>query len=325
MLAAGTLDIADAFSTDPYTGNGGTQTITNGIDLSGKGGLVWVKGRNLALDHQLFDTSRGALNYLSSSTTSAQATMANTLTSFNSNGFSLGSNNYVSSDGFIYVAWTFRKAPKFFDVVTYTGDGVAGREIAHNLEATVGWLVIKRLDSTGTWFNYHDGLSKAGDPQALILNETSASFTANATLWNLTYPTSTHFTVGTNGSVNASGGTYVAYLFAHDTDDDSVIQCGSYTGNGSATGPVVTLGWEPQWLLIKRSDGSTNWVLYDNQRSPSNPLNDVLYVDTSNAEAEFTVLNLDFNSTGFQLKGTNGQVNASGGTYIYMAIRKEGA
>jgi hypothetical protein len=325
MLAAGTLDIADAFSTDLYAGNSSTQTITNGIDLDGEGGLVWIKSRSTAYNHYLIDSERGITQKLNSDSTGAQAAQSD-ISSFNSDGFSLshywGGQNF---SGHTFVAWTFRKAPKFFDVVTYTGDGVAGREIAHNLEATVGWLVIKRLDSTGTWFNYHDGLSKAGDPQALILNETSASFTANATLWNLTYPTSTHFTVGTNGSVNASGGTYVAYLFAHDTDDDSVIQCGSYTGNGSATGPVVTLGWEPQWLLIKRSDGSTNWVLYDNQRSPSNPLNDVLYVDTSNAEAEFTVLNLDFNSTGFQLKGTNGQVNASGGTYIYMAIRKEGA
>jgi hypothetical protein len=322
MLAAGTLDIADAFSTDPYTGNGGTQTITNGIDLSGKGGLVWVKGRNLALDHQLFDTSRGALNYLSSSTTSAQATMANTLTSFNSNGFSLGSNNYVSSDGFIYVAWTFRKAPKFFDVVTYTGDGTAFRSVAHNLGITPGLVIVKNLSTAKDW-----AVGVVGQ-HIMTLNSTAASPQYNDGYINPNNNTDETFYLNSNaglkGKINDTGDSYVAYLFAHDTDASGVIQCGSYTGNGSTSGPVITLGWEPQWLLIKLS-AAANWFLYDSQRSPSNPRNKVIQPNLSAAEFQTAAVNIDFNSTGFQCKTGDPSTNASGGTYIYMAIRKEGA
>jgi hypothetical protein len=125
-------------------------------------------------------------------------------------------------------------------------------------------------------------------------------------------------------SFNTSGQTYVAYLFAHDTDDSSVIQCGSYTGNGSATGPVVTLGWEPQWLLVKKaSSGSEEWIMLDSVRGMGAGANPRLYASSSAAESPVDYV--DSTSTGFEIKSSNGAVNTNAGTYIYMAIRKEGA
>jgi hypothetical protein len=319
------IDIADAFSADPYTGNGGTQTITNGVDMSGEGGLTWIKSRSAATDHQLFDTERGAIKELISNSTAAEATDADTLTAFNSDGFSLGADSNVNTSAATYVAWTFRKAPKFLDVVKYTGDGVAGRTVAHGLSAAVGSIIIKRTDTTSNWAVYHRANTAAPETDYLSLNLANAT-ADDATYWNDTAPNDSVFTVGTNAAVNASGGTYVAYLFAHDTTASSVIQCGSYTGNGSATGPVITLGWEPQWLLTKQVTSSNLWLIYDNQRSPTNPRDDLILPSSSDAEITNSSANaIDFTATGFQLKGGGFNINQSGETYIYMAIRKEGA
>jgi hypothetical protein len=324
MLAAGGLDIADAFSTNIFAGNGGLQTITSGIDLSGEGGLVWAKIRTQADAHFFFDTERGTDLTVSSDSSSAAQNNAGANFAFSSTGHSIN-NNYGSMNfsGRNYVHWTFRKAPKFFDVVTYTGTGSA-TTVAHGLGGTVGSIIIKRTDTTSNWAVYHRSNTAAPETDYLSINLTNAT-ADDATYWNDTAPTDSVFTVGTNAAVNASGGTYVAYLFAHDTDDDGVVQCGSYTGNGSATGPVITLGWEPQWLLIKQTDGGGNWLIYDNQRSPSNPMDDVLLPNDPLAEYTQSSYGLDFTATGFQLKGITSDTNTNGGTYIYMAIRKEGA
>jgi hypothetical protein len=323
MLAAGGIDIADAFSTDLYTGTSAARDITNGIDLSGEGGMVWFKSRSNATNHYIYDTARGGSDFLSSNSTNAESTDTGAVT-FNSDGYTVDSGNLNYSSR-TYVAWTFRKAPKFFDVVTWTGDGVAGREIAHDLGQEVGMILVKRTNSGEAWFVYHRSL---GAGKNLSLNFDYAASTEGNVPGTQTWydtPTDSGFYVGSTNRNNGSGSTYVAYLFAHDTEDDSVIQCGSYTGNGSATGPVVTLGWEPQWLMIKRTDAAENWFMFDNQRSTSNSRNDVLYPNRSDAESSTTAFNVDFNTTGFQLKTSNGVLNGSGGTYIYMAIRKEGA
>lgn len=321
---AGALDIADAFSTDLYTGNGSTQTITNGVNLAGEGGLVWIKGRSGATDHQLFDTERGATKQLRANSTDAEATDADALTAFNLGGFSIGADAKVNTNTATYAAWTFRQAPKLFDVVTYTGDGVAGRTIAHNLGIEPGMIVVKRRNTTGGWPVYHRSNTAAPETDYLLLNDTAATADLS-TYWNDTAPTNSLFTVGSNSDVNASGGTYVAYLFAHDTAADGFIQCGSYTGNGSATGPVINLGWEPQWLLIKRSDSAGNWIIYDNARDTTNPRTAILLVASSSAEINSTEYSYDFTSTGFQVKTSGILFNASGGSYIYVAIRAEGA
>ena len=197
--------IEDVFSTYLYTGTGASQTITNGIDLSGKGGLTWIKGRSGATDHALYDTARGATFDLVSNSTAAQTTQATGLTAFGSTGFSIGALAKLNTSAATYASWTFRKQPKFFDVVTWTGTG-ANRTIAHALGSVPGTIIVKRTDTTADWAVYHRSLANT---QYLVLNTTAATATG-ATYWNSTTPTSSVFSVGTNASVNASGGTYVA-------------------------------------------------------------------------------------------------------------------
>ena len=214
MAAAGAVGgatyVDDVFSTYVYTGNESARAINNGIDLSGKGGLVWVKSRNDTHDHHLVDTERGANDILESNTSDAEATIANRITGFNSNGFNLGSAGQVNGTSvYDYSSWTFRKAPGFFDVVTYTGNG-SNRTIAHSLGSVPGMIMVRRLDTGDSWFTYHKSL---GGTKRIYLNATNAAVT-NSTAWNDTDPTSSVFSVGTDSGVNASGGTYVAYVFA---------------------------------------------------------------------------------------------------------------
>ena len=316
--------VEDVFSTYLYTGNGAAQTINNGIDLAGKGGLVWTKLRGNGSNQLFVDTIRGNTNLLFSDKTDAQISYNAGITSFLSDGYTLGTDNdgygfnYSAASPTTTVSWTFRKAPKFFDVVTYTGTGVAGRTVAHSLGSVPGMIIIKSSSNAATnWVVYHRSI---GATKWLALNLTNAAGTSVAP-FNNTEPTSTNFTVGNSGWSNANGYSYVAYLFAHDTDTDGLIQCGSYTGNGSTSGPVVTLGWEPQYLMIKRTDTIGSWTLLDNMRGmPVGSNGRDLYANYS--DAEYNSLAVSPTSTGFQLATTISEVNASGGTYIYMAIRR---
>ncbi|QSL99533.1 hypothetical protein CRP13_gp45 [Roseobacter phage CRP-13] len=323
------LNVEDVFSTYLYQGNGSTQTITNGIDLDGEGGLTWIKSRgdNGAgpENHQLFDTERGANKVLQSNSTLAEATYTQRLTSFNSDGFSVGSDYDVNNPSPTFASWTFRKAPKFFDVVTYTGDGVNGREIAHDLGCDVGFMIVKRTDTTSSWHCWHNSGTTTNGYIELDQASTYSTYTG---LWNNTSPTSTAFTLGTDSVVNASGGTYVAYLFAHNDGDGDfgadgdadIIKCGSVTigGSGNAT---VNLGFEPQWLMVKNAtSGGYDWQILDTMRgfraSPDNNA-PALFANTSGSESGQGDPNLT--STGFEWDGGGGAPNQ---TYIYMAIRR---
>lgn len=312
--------VDDVFSTYLYTGNGSTQTITNGIDLAGKGGLVWIKARSIGYSHMLVDTARGVDKQLASQSTQGH-TSPDDMASFTSTGFSL---DYQAGDGNAsgqtYASWTFRKAAKFLDVVTYTGDG-ANRTISHSLGSVPGMIVVKRTDAVSEWKVYHNSIANT---EFLALNTTAAKAT-DATLWNSTTATSSVFSIGTHADVNTNAGTYVAYLFAHDTGTDGIIQCGSYTGNGSMTGPTVTLGWEPQWVMIKKVSSATNsdWYLIDNMRSmtSSSSQNATLYANLSVAE-DTGQNNISPTATGFYPITNSTALNGNGDTYIYLAIRR---
>jgi hypothetical protein len=314
--------IESCFSTYLYTNDTypSNLTITNGIDLSGKGGLVWMKNRSLVRNHNLYDTARGALKQLRSDGTDGDITNAGGygLTAFNANGFSLGTDidgENVSN----VVSWTFRKQPKFFDIVTYTGNG-AIRNIAHNLGSVPGFIIVKRLDTARSWAVYHRSL---GANKYLNLNATTGVNAGDYDgYWNLTEPTSTVFTVRTDGDVNTNGGSYVAYLFAHDaggfglTGTDNVISCGGFTADGSGNA-TVSLGYEPQWILTKRTSSATDWQIYDNMRkfTADNVAQTALRPNLSTAESgSFSYAT---NSTGFSLTS----VGASN-TFIYIAIRR---
>lgn len=315
------LFVESVFSTYLYTGNGSTQTITNGIDLAGEGGLVWLKSRSLAEAHQLFDTERGIYNRIFSNSTNAQSTGTNSLTAFNSDGFSIGDNNISNTSGSTNASWTFRKAQKFFDVVTYTGNGVANRQIAHNLGSTPGCIIIKRTDAAVNWVVYHAAL---GSGKKLFLNTTS-EFSSSSTFPSGGTYNSTIFTIDGSGGdsvVNASGGTYVAYLFAHDAGgfgadgSENVISCGSFTMDGSGDPASITLGYEPQMVIVKRTDSTSNWYIEDNMRGlPVTGNGKQLYANTSGAEA---AQNIAYpNATGFTWN-----IGIPSATYIYIAIRR---
>jgi hypothetical protein len=325
--ATDSVYVEDVFSTYVYDGKSVSQTITNGIDLATKGGMVWTKARSTALPHEITDTVRGfspnGYAYsLSSNTTDAQSNYSD-VTSFNTTGFSLGRvSDNGNSGGNTYASWTFRKQPKFFDIVTYTGNGVAGRQIPHALGSTPGMIIIKSTSlSTENWIVYHRSL---GGTKYLFLNTTGAANTASAGWYN-TNPTSTVFTVSSNDLVNKNGATYVAYLFAHDAGGfgaagtDSVVSCGSYTTNGSAYASV-NLGWEPQFLLMKRSDGAGNWRMLDTMRGNSVQASSgqqLLYSNLSNAEQASSGYGYP-TSTGF-IVTSDDAINAN---FIYLAIRR---
>ena len=321
--------IEDYFSTFLFTGNASTQTITNGIDLSTKGGLVWTKNRTNAYDNYLYDTARGVNKVLLSNNTIDQQSLANTLTAFNSNGFTLGNSDYGNiTNGAAAVSWSWAKAPKFFDVVTYTGNGASSQAITHNLGSTPGCVIVKRTDSTSFWLVWHRGFSSP-DVSYGYLNSTDPFQPDSPNNNWAAAPTSTTFTPAANYNVN--GATYVAYLFAHNaggfglTGTDNVISCGSYTSNGSTIS--VNLGWEPQWILIKRTSNTGNWNVTDNMRGMTAATANAsapLFPNLSDAELAASSTNGPaINATGFTVPYSSSAFNyPSGETYIYIAIRR---
>jgi hypothetical protein len=317
--------VEDVFSTYLYTGNGSTQTITNGIDLSTNGGLVWIKRRNLGGSHNFIDTVRGQNKILFSDFDFGEftSTPGTGLTSFTSSGFELGPSyvNFTNTSGSSLVSWTFRKAEKFFDVVTWTGTG-ADQTISHNLGSTPGCIIVKQTSGDGEWYVYHRSLSAPSQNWLRLGNTAAANGDVGQDLWGP--PTSTTFKADTYLGHSTSGATYVAYLFAHDAggfgDDgeQNVISCGSFTADGSGNFSV-NLGYEPQWLMFKRTDSASNWVMIDNMRGwTASGDEQRLLANTSGAET--TAANYEsLTATGFESL-TNSY--AAGSTYIYIAIRR---
>jgi len=313
--------IESVFSTYLYTGNSSTQTITNGIDLSGKGGLVWLKDRAGGGNHILQDTVRGANNYLNSDETTASQTLAGTNFAFASSGFSMN-NSYLgfNANGNPYASWTFRKQPKFFDVVTYTGTN-SSQNVAHNLGAVPGVIIYKRSSGIANWCVL--ARKNDGTYESFYLNTTGATqYTApDATVAGLTSTTfdpSAVFGGETNGITG--GNQYIAYLFAHNaggfglTGTDNVISCGSFV---HSIGGFVDLGFEPQWVLTKRVSGVDDWRLFDNMRGMTMGDDSLLNPNTAGAENNSAGNDyLNPQPTGFTTIGFDS------GTHIYIAIRR---
>ncbi len=321
------LDVDEVFSTYLYDGNGSTQTIINGIDLSGEGGLVWQKGRSLAYDHQLTDTERGVNKTLSTVNTASEATRQS-VSQFNTNGFLVGTEGDTNANNQTYASWTFRKAEKFFDVVTYTGNGVQGRSIAHNLGSTPGCIIVKKTNAAGTdWAVYHRGVDASSPEGYHIRLNTTAARQATIYTWGNTAPTSTAFFVGNSGFTNNNTDTYVAYIFAHNDGDGEfgpnadadIIKCGSFTG--SSSGSLINLGFEPQWVMWKKINSAGSWFIADSMRfftskPPNNGQVMTLKAESSAAEAGPDYY-MGLDSQGFWEDGLG-----TSDTYIYIAIRR---
>lgn len=319
------LYVEDVFSTYIYDAAHGTSPIVNGINLADDGGMVWFKHRTATYSNILFDTERGTSNHLVSNTTAGNATSIG-LGSFNTNGFSFsGANLNVNSAA--HVAWSFRKAEGFCDIVTYTGDGTSGRNISHNLGSRPAFVMIKRTDAPSSWAVWVK-IDNTRALTALNLNTTSATGVSVSTYWmdGMTSSVISLTKVADNGSGNThnvNGGTYVAYLFGDEAifgedADEQICKMGSYTAD-SSNAYFVNLGFEPQWVMIKKTSGTGDWELLDTMRGfGADAANDeILKANSSNAEA--SDYGAFISSTGFY--GSN-QSGANGSTYIYMAIRR---
>lgn len=285
-----------------YVGNGGSQSI------SGAGfapDLVWIKDRSAAKDWAATDIQRGATKNLLIPSEAVQSTQAEGITSFDSDGFSIGNYSNVNTLSNNYVAWCWNKAPAAgLDVVTYTGTGGA-RTVNHNLGKIPRFIVVKALDRVAPWTIYHVSL---GAGSSIEFNG-NAPATSSAK-WNNTSPTTTNFSLGGDLNLNGSGFNYIAYVFAEANS-----KFGAYSGNGSTSGPIVTTGFTPKLLVIVRSSGGS-WLAWDSKRSPANPRDKYLYLSATNAEE--AGIAVDFLADGFQIRSTSNAINRSGSNFLYM-------
>ena len=317
-----------------YTGTGSTQSVT-GVGFSPD--AVWIKDRTSAQNHYILDTVRGATVNLFPNTTNADITSSATLTSFDSDGFTVTTSAGVNGSGDSYVSWNWRGSDSSavsntdgtitstvsanttagFSVVTYTGNGSAGATVGHGLGTAPDMIIVKWRSgaySSTDWNVYH---TSTGNTNYTILNSTTAS-TADSTKWNNTSPTSTVFTLGNGASVNgSSSANYVAYCFA---EVEGFSKFGKFTGNGSSDGTFVYTGFRPAFVIIKRSDSANSWGMNDSSRNLYNPTQQILWADLSNADEDRTARPLDLLSNGFKIRTTESNCNASGGTYIYMCF-----
>ena len=316
-----------------YTGNGTSQSINNSVNgVSFQPDFVWYKDRSVARDHALFNVTSGATYLMSSNNTSAESAVAGTLTSFNSNGYSIGSAANANANGETYVGWqwkgggtgvtnnsgtitsTVSASPSSgFSIATYTGTG-ANATVGHGLGVAPSMIIFKRRDNTGNWAVYH---TSVGNTAALYMNLTAAP-SVNSVFFNNTSPTSSVFSIGTGTDLNVSGSTNVAYCFSAVSGYSAF---GKWTGNGSSDGPFVFTNFRPRYVMWKRTDVSGDgWWIVDSSRNTYNVATQLLFAQSSTSETAITTP-IDFLSNGFKLRnGADGSINGSGGTYIYMAF-----
>jgi len=316
--------LADSFANKLYDGNGGTQLIT-GLGFSPS--MVWLKGRSFADNHNMADTVRGPLKYVFPNSTDLQFTSSNYLSSFDSDGFTLGNDGSGNASGQTFVAWTWKanSIPTInttgtiqsiasanqtagFSIVSWTSTSSSSDTIGHGLGVKPDVVLYKKLSATGSWFWYTDVIDGSWDELVLNSNAAKSDFAG-------TYATSTTF----KSVTSSSGANWITYCFASVAGFSKM---GTYNGSGS-DGNVVATGFKPSWVIIKRSNSTGGWLMFDSARSPSNPVNDRL--EANNNQAEQTNSGdkfLDFNATDFEANGSDSELNASGGTYIYMAFKE---
>ena len=303
------------FQVKLYTGDGSTQSITLDGDEDMQPDMVWIKNRGGADGHNLFDAVRGATKRLRTNDNTVENTGADTLTSFDSDGFSLGADTTgdgVNISGYTPVAWCWEEsATSGTDIVTFTGTG-GTQNISHSLSAVPEMIICKSRSAAGAWYTYHAGVASDAETDYLKLNANEA-VADGVTVWNDTAPTTSVFTVG---SAFDNTTTYVAYAFA---PKQGYSKFGSYTGNGSTNGSTVWCGFTPAFVLIK-STASGVWRLWDNKRDALNPNTANFQTNASDAEYDDASVSIDFLSSGFKVRSTDSSYNGSGTSYAYMAF-----
>ena len=325
---------SDYFNTVLYTGN---QTARN-ITMDFAPNWVWIKKRTGASgtsNHYLLDSVRGANKVLYSNATNAEETNTNSVTAFNSDGFSLGNDTDVNVNSGTFVSWNWKAGTSVsgntggsgtaksysgsvntdagFSIISYTGNFTNGQTTPHHLGAVPKMIIVKNYaNASESWNVYHESI---GNTKYLVLNTTAAADTAPR--WNNTSPTSTVFTNGANGATNANNETIIAYCFA---EKQGYSKFGSYVGsNSGAYGPFIYTGFKPAFVLIKDSSAANAWTIRDDKRNTYNPATNFLVPDSNAAEVTLGEA-VDILSNGFKIKANGGKVQDSGNTYIYMAF-----
>jgi hypothetical protein len=321
------------FDATTYTGNGADRSITN--DAGFRPDLVWGQARSAAYGSWLYDSVRGATKQIESFGTNQESTQSTMVTAFNSNGFNMGTDTAGNESSITYVAWQWKagegtttvntsgtissnvsvNATAGFSVVTYTGNGAIGATVGHGLGVAPSMILLKRrTGATASWLVWHRSLSNLNN-NYLLLDTTDAQL-SSTNIWG--NHTSSVIALDTDSLVNeqnASGSTFVAYCWAQV---EGFSRFGSYTGNGSANGVFVYLGFRPKFIIIKKISSGNSWVIQDASRSPFNVVDDYLAADDAAAESTTSQVNIDFLSNGFKLRSAFDIVNS--GDYIYMAF-----
>jgi hypothetical protein len=324
-----------------YTGTGAVQPITNN-DLGSAGfkpDLVWLKSTSrVGSSHYWFDSVRGINNFISSDSTAAESTVANTLTSFDTTGFTLGSiGGDINANGSTFVGWQWQagqgttssntngsitstvsvNATAGFSIIQFVGNATAGATVGHGLGVAPQFYIVKSKTSSTNWSVYAKAANSGnGQNGGFYLNSTNA-WTSDNGFWNSTSATSTVLSLGSGGDVNANGQTHIIYAW---TPIAGFSQFGSYTGNGSTDGVFVYTGFRPKLVITKLTSSAGNdWAMKDTSRDSYNVASNTLL---ANLTAEQIANNglIDINSNGFKIRTVNDNYNKSGATYIYMAF-----
>ena len=327
----------DYFNTKLYTGNGGTQSIT-GVGFQPD--LSWIKSRTTTDTHAWYDAVRGATKRIKSQSYDAETTQSTALTAFASDGFNIGAGGDVNSNSANYASWNWKaggagssnsdgtitstvsvNTTAGFSIVKYVGTGSGSNStVGHGLGVKPGMIIVKNLDSQTNWVVWHKEL--ASETNSYLRLDTNDAPGSTSNYWNSAAPTTSVFGVSPGGyNNNKDGQNTIAYCFAEKT---GYSKFGQYNGNGNTNGPVIYTGFKPAFFIHKRIDNTGNWGLFDNKRSPSGGGNTISYnlnPDLNGAEYQSTSsMNVDFLSNGIKIREDNGDLNASGGSYIYWAF-----
>ncbi|MDA9103197.1 hypothetical protein N9J64_00350 [bacterium] len=335
----------DYFNTKLYTGNGSSSYAITGVGHQPD--FVWIKKRDGTVNHLLHDSIRGVTKLLVSNTNAAEDTNTNILNSFDSDGFTVGSNSASNDNNGPFASWNWKAGTTSgqatnsystitptsisfnqtsgFSIVKYTGNGTAGAGVPHGLGKKPEFVIIKKTSATDSWICYHQGISNNGTTY-IVLNSTNGNGTSNNP-FNGWQPDTTNFSLGSAGDTNASGATFIAYCFANVNGFSKI---GSYTGSGGTNYPFIYTGFKPAFVMVKRTNSTSNWVMYDNKRQYNNiegqynPQRPRLASNLNSAESSFTSDNgVDLLSNGFVVRDNSNDdytINISGSTYIYMAF-----
>ena len=323
------------FNAKLYTGNASAGRSITGVGF--KPDLVWNKIRSASGNHHWYDAVRGTQKFIRSNDTTTEGTNGGTdgITAFGTDGYTIGGNTGVNTNNGTFASWNWKangqgssntagsintaytsaNTTAGFSICKWTGSG-SNATIGHGLGAVPKIIILKNLNATQPWWTYSEAL---GAGKQLRLSDTDAVGNDGGVIWNSTAPTSSVFSVGTNTGSNGSSNNIIAYCFA---EKQGFSKFGSYTGNGvNNNGAFFYLGFKPAFVIIKRTDSANDWVMFDNKRDPINEVNESLYANTNAAGQTGTADDdIDFLSNGIKIREDNPGLNASGGSYIYMAF-----